>query len=359
MLSKSGPLINSLRNINHYQTLGIHQTSTTKEIKSKFRELSKECHPDKFPDNPVKEAKFKRLNDAYQVLSDKSEKEIYDKTMVGSGRGNPGNPIRSAQDYARYKRESDELYNEFSDKNDRGSASGGNKYGFEQETNFGGRKTESGDSGRKWEKSRFGSNYQSNHQSNSSNSKNNPHQHHREDHEPHDPNSTLKKAAGTVLILILLNKIGSNNRKAYEQEQHKITQNLKNSTPTTDQNQQKTQNDPNFNILKRKWEFEYSRTNGFGQNDKAFRSDSAKNTDKQIQKVRRHRQLGTDKINRDPDKIDLVDALKLPRIDYNGQNEMRKMSVYNEKVRMEKMQKEWEAEKRKRAADLKKKSEND
>jgi len=149
----------------------------------------------------------------------------------------------------------------------------------------------------------------------------------------------------------LLNKIGSNNRKAYEQEQRKNTAELENSS-----NDEKIQ-DPNFGTPKRKWEFEYSSTNGFGQNDKAFRSDSSKNTDKQIQKVRRHRQLGTDKMNRDPDKIDLVDALKLPRIDYNGQNEMRKMSVYNEKVRMEKMQREW-AEQRKRDAELKK-SKND
>jgi len=182
MFSKTGPLINSFRNINHYQTLGLHNNSTTKEIKSRFRELSKECHPDKFPDNPVKEAKFKRLNDAYQVLSDKSEKDIYDKTMAG-GRGNPGNPIRSAQDYARYKREADNLHNEYSDKSDRGSGTGGNKYGFEQETNFGGKQKDSQQNGGR---SHFGSNHQSN-------SSNQTHQNHREEHEPHDPNSMLKK----------------------------------------------------------------------------------------------------------------------------------------------------------------------
>merc|ERR1711879_1084156 len=143
MLSKTGVFI--VRNLNHYQTLGLHKQASTKEIKSKFRELSKKCHPDMYPDDPQKEAVFKQLNDAYQVLSDKGEREAYDKTLVGTRYSGSGNPIRSAKDYARYKREQENLYNDINDKpytrgnfNNPNSNRSKNKYGFANEQNFGG-----------------------------------------------------------------------------------------------------------------------------------------------------------------------------------------------------------------------------
>merc|ERR1712066_265786 len=147
MLSKTGVFV--IRNLNHYQTLGLHKTATTKEIKGKFRELSKKCHPDIYPDDPQKEKWFKQLNDAYQVLSDRAEREAYDKTLVGTRYSGSGAPIRSAQDYARYKREQDNLYNDINEKphtkgnfNNFSSNRSKNRYGFANEQNFGGGQTE-------------------------------------------------------------------------------------------------------------------------------------------------------------------------------------------------------------------------
>ena len=50
-----------------------------KEIKSAFRKLAKQYHPDLNPDNKEAEAKFKEVNEAYEVLSDPDKKSKYDQ----------------------------------------------------------------------------------------------------------------------------------------------------------------------------------------------------------------------------------------------------------------------------------------
>jgi len=66
------------RRWSHYGTLGVPKTASVKEIKSSFREKSLKCHPDKFPGDALKEAEFKRLNEAYQVLVDSEQRKKYD-----------------------------------------------------------------------------------------------------------------------------------------------------------------------------------------------------------------------------------------------------------------------------------------
>lgn len=59
----------------YYKTLGVPRTATADEIKKAFRKLARTHHPDKGGD----EAKFKELNEAYEVLSDDKKRKLYDQ----------------------------------------------------------------------------------------------------------------------------------------------------------------------------------------------------------------------------------------------------------------------------------------
>ncbi len=63
----------------YYQTLGVSREATDKEIKQAFRKLAKKYHPDTNPDKPNAEARFKEINEAYEVLSDKEKRSMYDR----------------------------------------------------------------------------------------------------------------------------------------------------------------------------------------------------------------------------------------------------------------------------------------
>ena len=59
----------------YYQTLGLSKTATDKEIKSTYRKLARKHHPDVNPGDKAAEAKFKEINEAYEVLGDPDEAE--------------------------------------------------------------------------------------------------------------------------------------------------------------------------------------------------------------------------------------------------------------------------------------------
>jgi len=62
----------------YYKVLGVSPDATPDIIKKSFRKLSRECHPDFNPDDPDSEEEFKKINEAYSVLSDQRRKQEYD-----------------------------------------------------------------------------------------------------------------------------------------------------------------------------------------------------------------------------------------------------------------------------------------
>ncbi len=65
--------------IDYYKILEVPKTASESEIKSAFRKLAKKYHPDLNPDDKEAEAKFKEMNEAYQVLSNPEKRKKYDQ----------------------------------------------------------------------------------------------------------------------------------------------------------------------------------------------------------------------------------------------------------------------------------------
>lgn len=75
----------------YYRSLGLAKTATEDEIKKAYRRMALRYHPDKNKTAGAEE-KFKEIAEAYEVLSDKSKREIYDKYgEEGLKRGGSGN----------------------------------------------------------------------------------------------------------------------------------------------------------------------------------------------------------------------------------------------------------------------------
>lgn len=64
---------------NYYQILGVPRDASLEEIKKEFRRLARQYHPDMNPGDKVAEEKFKDIGEAYEVLSDATKREQYDK----------------------------------------------------------------------------------------------------------------------------------------------------------------------------------------------------------------------------------------------------------------------------------------
>src|SRR4029079_17890859 len=79
----------------YYEILGLARGASEQDIKSAFRRLAKDLHPDRNPGDKTSEAKFKELNEAHEVLRDPQKRAAYDQfghaAFDGSqGRGGAG-----------------------------------------------------------------------------------------------------------------------------------------------------------------------------------------------------------------------------------------------------------------------------
>ena len=63
----------------YYKILGVDKNASEADIKSAYRKLAKQYHPDLNPNNPEAAEKFKECNEAYEVLSDKDKRARYDR----------------------------------------------------------------------------------------------------------------------------------------------------------------------------------------------------------------------------------------------------------------------------------------
>ncbi|MFC2070983.1 DnaJ C-terminal domain-containing protein [Chloroflexota bacterium] len=63
----------------YYNLLGVKKDASEQEIKKAYRKLARQHHPDVNPGDKSAEAKFKEINEAYEVLSDKEDRKKYDK----------------------------------------------------------------------------------------------------------------------------------------------------------------------------------------------------------------------------------------------------------------------------------------
>jgi DnaJ-class molecular chaperone len=75
-----------------YATLGVPRGASEKDIKSAYRKLAKELHPDRNTDNPQAAERFSDVTKAYDLLSDKDKRARFDRGEI-DGDGNPAMPF--------------------------------------------------------------------------------------------------------------------------------------------------------------------------------------------------------------------------------------------------------------------------
>src|SRR6202158_3737128 len=63
----------------YYATLGVAKDASGEDLKRAFRKLAMQCHPDRNPGDAQAEARFKELNEAYDVLKDDQKRGAYDR----------------------------------------------------------------------------------------------------------------------------------------------------------------------------------------------------------------------------------------------------------------------------------------
>ncbi len=90
----------------YYEVLGVNKNSNIDEIKSAYRQLALKYHPDRNPNDKSAEEKFKEATEAYEVLSDQSKRQRYDRF------GHEG--MRMGSDFGQYTNFED-IFSHFGD----------------------------------------------------------------------------------------------------------------------------------------------------------------------------------------------------------------------------------------------------
>jgi molecular chaperone DnaJ len=99
----------------YYETLGVSRSADTEEIRKSYRKLARKYHPDLNPGDKAAEERFKKVQEAYDVLSDDEKRKTYDQFGFyspnmppnggGPGTGAAGGPNFSGFDFAEFMRQ--------------------------------------------------------------------------------------------------------------------------------------------------------------------------------------------------------------------------------------------------------------
>ena len=81
-----------------YEVLQVSRDASDQELKTSYRKMAMQYHPDRNPNNPEAEEKFKACSEAYQVLSDPEKRAAYDRYGHAAFQGG-GNPFAGAQGF--------------------------------------------------------------------------------------------------------------------------------------------------------------------------------------------------------------------------------------------------------------------
>ncbi|XP_065527703.1 dnaJ homolog subfamily B member 2 isoform X2 [Lathamus discolor] len=103
--------------VDYYEALGVSRSATADDIKKAYRKAALKWHPDKNPDNKeYAEQRFKEIAEAYEVLSDKQKRDIYDRYgkdgLMGAGPGGSGSSA-GAPEFTFTFRSAHDVFREF------------------------------------------------------------------------------------------------------------------------------------------------------------------------------------------------------------------------------------------------------
>ncbi|HAA92186.1 MAG: molecular chaperone DnaJ [Rhodospirillaceae bacterium] len=119
----------------YYEVLGVSRDCESDGLKSAYRKLAMEYHPDRNPDNEEAEAKFKEINEAYEVLKDEDKRAAYDRfgheAFEGGGAGAGGFDFSGG-----FSDIFDEMFGDFMGGNRRGGRQGGASRGADLRYNL-------------------------------------------------------------------------------------------------------------------------------------------------------------------------------------------------------------------------------
>jgi molecular chaperone DnaJ len=82
--------------VDYYEVLSVSRDASDQELKTSYRKLAMQFHPDRNPDDPSAEEKFKECSEAYSILSDPEKRAAYDRyghAAFSNGGGGGGNPF--------------------------------------------------------------------------------------------------------------------------------------------------------------------------------------------------------------------------------------------------------------------------